>query len=108
MPIPINTDVERLIVEIKKGVSEACKRPLYDVVCDESNNSQEDIDNNILNMTIHSLPVVATVVVIPSKIVVCYRCLKPYNQNTAPLRKTKNLSIKEKSCPECGCKLYFS
>lgn len=40
--------------------------------------------------------------------VICFRCLLVYDQDKAPLVKTKGLRVKEKCCPGCGCKVYFS
>lgn len=40
--------------------------------------------------------------------VICYRCLTVYDQKTAPVTRTKRLRVKEKCCPKCECKVYFS
>lgn len=79
-------------------------------ICDETNNTVEDIENNILNVNIIlPLPVKFIKIerVLP-KIVLCYRCLSAYDIYSAPLTKTKRLRVKEPECPNCGCRIYFS
>lgn len=40
--------------------------------------------------------------------VICIRCLRGYDLETVPRRKTKRLKHKEPACPGCKCKLYFN
>lgn len=43
------------------------------------------------------------------KLVICVRCLNVYNlNNDAVLVKTPRLAKKERACPRCECKVYFS
>lgn len=80
------------------------------VICDETNNTVEDIENNILNLHVIVPAPVAFIkiqAVVP-KIVLCYRCLSAYDIYSAPLTKTKRLRVKEPECPNCGCRIYFS
>lgn len=70
------------------------------VVCDSTNNSPLDIQNNVLNIDILIKP--------KEKIVLCYRCLSAYDIFKAPRTKQKRLNIFEPECPECACRLYFS
>lgn len=44
----------------------------------------------------------------PARNVICYRCLNVYDQTTAPFVRTKGLKKKERACPRCECKVYFS
>ncbi|QPI14016.1 hypothetical protein MYO4S_00265 [Serratia phage 4S] len=43
------------------------------------------------------------------KSVICVRCLHVYNlNNDAVMVKTSRLVKKERACPRCECKVYFS
>ncbi|AHY25360.1 hypothetical protein PS2_114 [Serratia phage PS2] len=43
------------------------------------------------------------------KAVICIRCLKVYDLNLeSVLVKTKGLKEKERACPRCECKVYYS
>ena len=80
------------------------------VICDETNNTAEDIENNILNLHVF-VPAPVKFIKIQSvvpKIVLCYRCLSTYDIYSAPLTKTKRLRAHEPECPNCGCRVYFS
>lgn len=80
------------------------------VICDETNNTAEDIENNVLNLTVF-VPAPVQFIKIESvvpKVVLCYRCLSTYDIYSAPLTKTKRLRNFEPECPNCGCRVYFS
>lgn len=89
---------------------EASYRGVTKVICDETNNTTEDIENNVLNLTVFVPAPVAYIKIasVVPKVVLCYRCLSAYDIYSAPLTKTKRLRVKEPECPNCGCRIYFS